>query len=101
MIVGVFWNLLSYRGLIAHIKTSFIDGFDYYKIAYPFWRRKLLNKGYRMLYEEGYCWFPFRRASNSVFVPYFTGLEKGLGLRKLAAVSPWIVFVAQKNSKEH
>ncbi|GJQ22981.1 MAG: hypothetical protein HBSAPP01_07710 [Candidatus Brocadia sapporoensis] len=100
MIVGVFWNLLSYRGLFAHIKASLTGSFDYYKIAYPFWRRKLSNKGYRILYQEGFCWFPFRRASNSVFVPYFISLEKALGLRKLAAISPWIVFIAQKNSKE-
>jgi hypothetical protein len=83
------------------MRASFTDSFDYYKIAYPIWRKKLCAKGFRMVHEEGCCWFPFRRASNSVFVPYFIWLEKVLGLRKLAAVSPWIVFIAQKSSKEH
>ena len=53
-----------------------------------------------MLYEEGFCWFPFRRASNSIFIPYVTSLEKKLGLRKLVVISPWIVFIAQKSSRE-
>jgi len=101
LLVGVFWNLLSFRGLIMHMYASFTENFDYYKIAYPFWRRKLFMKGFRMLHEEGCCWFPFRRDSNSVFVPYLIWLEKVLGLRKLAAASPWIVFIAQKSSKEH
>jgi len=96
LVLGVFWNLLSFRGLFAHMTASFNGNFDYYKIVYPFWRKKLSKRGFVMLYEEGYCWFPFRRASNSVFVPYFTRIEKRLGLRKLTALSPWIVFIAQK-----
>lgn len=97
LIVGVFWNFLSFRGFYSHIRNQLCNSFDWYKIAYPFWRRKLLNKGFSMLYEEGYCWFPFGRSSNSIFVPFFTGLEKNLRLRKLITVSPWIVFIARKN----
>ena len=99
LIVGVFWNLLSFRGYFSHMRSSFKGDFDWYKISYPFWRRKLLSGGYSLLYEEGYCWLPFSRASNSVFVPFFVRLEKYLGLRKLASVSPWVVFIAQKSSK--
>lgn len=99
LIIGVFWNVLSFRGLFAHIKASFTGSFDYYKIAYLFWKRNLSNRGFCILYEEGYCWFPFPRASNSVFVPFFTRLEKRSGLRKLTAFSPWIAFIAQKKSK--
>lgn len=101
LIVGVFWNLLSFRGLIMHMHASFTDSFDYYKIAYPIWRKRLFTKGVRMLHEEGCCWFPFHRGSNSVFVPHFILLEKILGLRKLPAISPWVVFIAQKSSREH
>lgn len=103
LIVGVFWNLLSLRGFLAHARSLFTGNFDYYKLYYPFWRRKLLcrGSGYSILYEEGYCWFPFRRDSNSVFVPYFVRLEKWLGLRKLTLISPWIVFIARKSSKGH
>ncbi|MBS4058967.1 MAG: methyltransferase domain-containing protein [Bacteroidetes bacterium] len=99
LIIGVFWNFLSFRGLFAHIKASFTGSFDFYKIAYRFWKRNLLNSGFCILYEEGYCWFPFSRASNSVFIPFFTRLEKRLGLGKLTDFSPWIVFIAQKKSK--
>ena len=52
--------------------------------------------GFRIHHEEGYCWFPFRRASNSALVPYAVRVERGLGLGKLASVSPWVAFVAKK-----
>ena len=96
LIVGVFYNRLSFRGFFVHTISK--GKFDYYKLSYPSWRRKLLDSGYSILYEEGYCWFPFRRASNSVLVPYFARLEKCLGLCKLPRISPWIVFIAQKSS---
>lgn len=99
LIVGVTTNLLSFRGLFAHSRFSLTGSFDYYKLSYLSLRRKLLYSGYSILYEEGYCWFPFRRASNSVFVPYLVRLEKWFGLRKLPLISPWIVFIAQKSSK--
>lgn len=98
-IVGVIWNLLSFRGLFGHIKASFTGSFDWYKIVYRSWKRDLSNRGFCILYEEGYCWFPFPRASNSVLVPFFTRLEKVLGLRKYTVFSPWVVFIAQKKSK--
>ena len=96
LMVCVLWNRLSFRGLFAHVKDSLSGSFDWYKIIYPLWRKKLSERGFRFLHEEGFCWFPFSRASNSVFVPYFTRLEKGLGLRKLPALSPWIAFIAKK-----
>lgn len=100
MLVGVFMNLLSFRGLFAHMRSSFKGEYDYYKLSYPSWRNQLFCSGYSMRYEEGFCWFPLNRTSNSVFVPYFVRLEKWLGLRKMALFSPWIVFIAQKTSKE-
>jgi SAM-dependent methyltransferase len=101
LMVGVFWNLLSFRGLFAHTASFFTGTFGYYRLSYPSWRQKLLSSGYSVLYEEDYCWFPFRRASNSVLVPYFVRIEKELGLRKLVLISPWIVFIVQKASREH
>ena len=99
LLVGVFWNRLSLRGYFSHMRSTLKGDFDWYKISYPLWRRMLLSSGYSLLYEEGYCWLPFGRASNSIFVPFFVRLEKYLGLRKLASISPWIVFIAQKSSK--
>jgi hypothetical protein len=98
LIVGVFWNLLSVRGLFAHIKASLTGNFDYYQQPYVSWRNNLLNRGYHILCEEGFCWFPFSRASNSILIPYFASLEKKLGLHRLAVISPWIGFIAQKNT---
>lgn len=99
IIVGVFWNLFSFRGLLAHTRSCFTGNFDFYKLSYNSWRMKLLSGGYSILFEEGCCWFPFGRASNSIFIPYFVCLEKWLGLRKLVSISPWVVFIAKKSSE--
>jgi SAM-dependent methyltransferase len=101
LVVGLSWNMLSLRGLFSHMVDLLRNGHDWYKTVYPFWRRKLRDVGFHILYEEGFCWFPFHRASDSVLVPFFVALEEKLGLRKLAAISPWILFVAQKQSSFH
>jgi hypothetical protein len=97
IIVGVFWNLFSFRGFLAHTRSYFTGNFYFYKISYNSWRMKLLSGGYSIFFEEGCCWFPFWRASNSIFIPAFVNLEKWIGLRKLASISPWIVFIAKKS----
>ena len=99
LIVGVFWNRFSLRGLIAHIKSIFTGSFDYYKFSYLFWKKRVQCGGFTFIHEEGYCWFPFSRTSNSAMVPFFVSLEGFLGLRKLPLISPWVVFVAQKSSQ--
>ena len=68
LIVGVFWNLFSFRGFLAHTRASLKGRVDYYKIAYPFWKKRLARRGFDVLWEEGYCWFPFNRFSDSAFV---------------------------------
>jgi len=94
--VGVFENRYSVRGFFRHLVSELKGQFDYYKVAYPIWRNQLCREGFKMIYEEGICWFPFSRASNSFLVPIFTQLEDLLGLRHLPSVSPWVVFLAQK-----
>ncbi len=96
IVVGVFENKLSFRGYVHHLVSSVRGGLDYYEVAYPTWRSKFLRHGFKMLYEEGICWFPFSRASNSPLAPIVTQMERYLGLRRLPSVSPWIVFLAQK-----
>jgi hypothetical protein len=71
---------------------------DYYRSAYVTFRNELRKHGFCLLHEEGLCWFPFRRSSNSVLVPAFTAAERYLGLSKLVSLSPWVMFVAQKRS---
>lgn len=60
------------------------------------WRAKAQKRGFEMLREEGICWMPFGRMSDSKFIPGTVYLEKALGLRRLPSISPWIVFAARK-----
>ena len=99
IIVGVFNNKLSFRGYFRHLISSMKGQFDSYKVSYPKWRYKFCKQGFKMLYQEGICWFPFTRDSNSPFIPICTQLEYYLGLRRLSSLSPWVVFLAQKKKQ--
>ena len=96
LIVGVFNNKLSWRGYMKHIVSKMRNKFDYYSVPYYWWKKELRRAGFRTLFEEGLCWFPFSRSSNSRLVELFTRVEYWVGLRRLPLLSPWIVFVAQK-----
>jgi len=97
LLVSTFFNLFSYRGFLAHATASLRGEYDYYRFAYPAWRRMLRERGFTFQHEEGFCWFPFRRASNSSLIPSFIAVEEYLGMRRLVSLSPWVVFVAQKS----
>ena len=99
VVLGVFLNRRSLRGLLKRWSPN-RDHSSYYNSAYSQWRSKFVNRGFTMVHEEGICWFPFRRDSNSRFIPAAVSLERKLGLRRLTSISPWIVFVAQKGSVE-
>jgi hypothetical protein len=96
LVVGVFANLLSFRGYYHSLVASARGQVVSYKVSYPSWRGKFCRQGFKMIYEEGICWSPYSRASNSSLVSVFTQIERYLGLRRLPSLSPWIVFVAQK-----
>ncbi len=96
-VVGVFNNKLSWRGYIQHHRAIARNSFDYYSTPYYQWRREFRRAGFRMLREEELCWFPFSRSSDSPLVPACTSIESRIGLRRLAAISPWIVFMARKD----
>ncbi|MEM6468003.1 MAG: methyltransferase domain-containing protein [Planctomycetota bacterium] len=96
LFVGVFQNKHSWRAFIRNLKRDPEDSFQQYTAAYAPWRKKLVNRGFRMIREEGLCWMPFGRMSDSPLIPSAVRLEKALGLRRIARWSPWIVFVAQK-----
>ena len=96
IVVGTFWNLSSPRGYLLHLNARYRGTADYYRIAYGGWRKKLLRRGFQLLHEEGYCWFPFRRASNSSLIPLAVRTETFFGLRHWAAMSPWVAFVVRK-----
>ena len=100
VLVGVFWNRMSWRGISHRVKCRL--GYrpnaneQYYTRSYVAWKRKLGRAGFRPVYEEGFCWGPFSRTSNSFLIPTFAGLEKLLRLNRIPTLSPWIAFIAQK-----
>ena len=100
MLVGVFNNRSSIRGFVHHQVSSLLGRFDWYESTYSGWRKKLTGAGFRVIHEEGICWFPFNRYSDHPLVTLCTKAEKLLGLRKLARFSPWIVFLARKDGVE-
>ena len=100
MMVGVGTNRSSLRGLVKHLICRMKQrSEDYYGCSYPEWRARICGLGFDVLHEEGLCWFPFKRDSNSPLIPLCTRLEHHLGLRRLPAISPWIVYLAQRKEK--
>jgi SAM-dependent methyltransferase len=95
ILVGRFHNLLSGRGVFHHTTAALRRKQDDYRRLYPTWRALLRKKGFRFLHEEGLCWFPFRRASNSALVPKAIAFEEQIGLRRIPSLSPFVVFVAR------
>ena len=96
LIVGTFTNKLSLRGYFSNL-VSLMKGISAsYTVTYPSWRNKFCSQGFKMVHQEGICWFPFSRDSNSPLIPILTQTEYYLGLRRLPSLSPIIVFLAQK-----
>jgi hypothetical protein len=99
VLVGVFWNKLSWRALAVRTKTALFGGKEWYRLMWLSWKKRLRAQGFELISEEGFCWSPFTRESNSFMVPAFAALERGIGLNRFVAISPWIVFVARKTGK--
>lgn len=98
LLVGVVRNRISLRGalwellrLIDRRRRAFPSGVTYREL-----QKKFSKNGFVLKEAQGYAWFPFARTSNSSLVPFFATLERRLGLRRLVAISPWIVFTLQK-----
>jgi SAM-dependent methyltransferase len=89
VLVGVAFNKRSLRALISGRP-------EYYTQTYDQWRAQIRENGFTLLMEEGCCWFPFSRGSNSRLVRFCTWLEEVTGLRKVLGLSGWIVFAARK-----
>jgi SAM-dependent methyltransferase len=99
LIVGVTLNKHSLRGLLVRARdrrSNQNPNHDHYLSSYRQFKQRAQAHGFEMLHSEGCCWFPFRRDSNSSLVPIFTGLERMLRLPRLPGLSPWVVFIAQK-----
>ena len=98
VLVGLACNKMSLRGLANRMaKRSFRKkAEEVYAFSYGALRRSFCRAGFEIAYEEGLCWGPFGRTSNSPLIPAFAKLERVLGLRRLVTLSPWVVFIARK-----
>jgi ubiquinone/menaquinone biosynthesis C-methylase UbiE len=103
LLVCSYLNPTSARGaayrFLARVSSRTRDGVarfqHYYRgPTYRAFRRALREHGFEPVREEGVCWFPFTRASNSIAVPWAVRAERALGLYRLPTVSPWILMVA-------
>lgn len=95
LFVGVFQNKHSWRAVL-NLKSSLKRTMKHYTAGYLPWRTRLKEVGFDVLKEEGICWMPFGRMSDSKLIPGAVGLEKFIGLRRLPSISPWVVFCVRK-----
>jgi SAM-dependent methyltransferase len=93
-LVGCQPNALSWRGVLVNIKSAIRRSKRHYFVTYPALRRALRKNGFVMHYACGCCWAPFGRHSNSRLIPIAATIERMTGLRRLTAVSPWVVYSA-------
>lgn len=99
--VGTVWNKASLRGLTARIRHNGQwqkNGTRFYKHSYRAWRRQLCDADFEVVHEEGLCWAPFGRTSNSPLIPLVTNFERLLKLHHVLTVSPWVAFIARRVS---
>ena len=95
-LVCVFQNRDSLRALFRRQYTNRETTDPQYNVGYADWRRRLRASGFSISKEEGMCWMPFPRSSDSRMIPFFTFFEKAAGLRRFTSLSPWITLVAKK-----
>jgi SAM-dependent methyltransferase len=95
-VVGTFNNLLSWRGVMSNLKSAITGRPCYYPKSYSAFRKSMLEQGFSIDYERGYCWGPFGRHSNSKLIPLAANLERSLQAHRMTHVSPWVVFVATR-----
>jgi ubiquinone/menaquinone biosynthesis C-methylase UbiE len=99
ILFGVMLNEHSWRGpasrLMFHLKGNH-GRYNFYNRGYPEFRQQLVKAGFELAFEEGACWGPAGRQSDSILVPVYAKLERLLGLHRLVSRSPWVGFIARK-----
>jgi SAM-dependent methyltransferase len=97
VLVGMVWNRTSWRGVMTRARYMLNrDDEGFYERSYPAWRKKARQIGFQMTHEEGFCWAPFGRMSNSTLIPASVKLERAFQLPRFVSVSPWVAFIARK-----
>lgn len=98
VLVAVVLNAFSLRGAFVRLREAIWPkpGYRCYRHTYGAWRRRLLDHGFKVEGEEGFCWLPFSRASDSTLASALASFELRSGLGRLPRVSPWVAVVARK-----
>lgn len=97
ILAAVVWNRASARAFI-HARKNKSNGNDkFYHNTYSRWKTDLGKAGFYPVHEEGFCWGPFDRTSNSPLIPLATKFERLLGLHFMVTFSPWVAVIAKKN----
>jgi SAM-dependent methyltransferase len=94
LVVGIFHNRDSARGLLRSVRDKQRGQYCFYQMGYSTWSSHMRAVGLDIVHAEGLCWFPFGRMSDSALIPASIGLERFLGLRALPSLSPWVAFIA-------
>ena len=96
-------NRASWKGLLARLRRGHYraeHGATYYAWSFADLKRGLGDAGFRVTRAMGLNWLPFMRDSDNGLIGPLSTVERALGLRKLASVSPW-VLVAARREVEH
>jgi SAM-dependent methyltransferase len=99
VLVGATENRSSYRAVVHRLFRRRRSDVGFYRTSYPDLRNRLRNEGFALIHEEGCCWLPFGRSSDSALIPALARLEERIGLRRLPAVGPWVIYAAQKRTE--
>lgn len=93
-------NRTSWKGLIGRFRTEHhraeIDAV-YYTWALGDLTASLRDAGLEIERMLGFNWLPFTRDSDSALVKPLARLEGALQLRRLPALSPWVLVSARKD----
>jgi SAM-dependent methyltransferase len=95
-----YYNPLSIRG-IFYRAVALVDRsrreLPYYRgPSYLSFRRSLARAGFEFMHQEGFAWAPFTRVSDSRWVSVAAHIERALGLRRLASISPLVLVIARR-----
>ena len=92
-------NRRSWKGLVSRRRPEQYQGefgARYYERSLADIDRDLEAAGLQLEQALGYNWLPFTRMSDSRLIKPLAKLERLLPLRRLAAVSPWVLLSARK-----
>ena len=95
-------NAASYRAYLSLLRSMVSRDELFYTCRFADVQKDYEAEGFEFLETIGYAWAPFSRDSNSLVIPFVTGLEKCFGLRGFSRYAPWVIssvkFHADKNA---